>query len=264
MQCAFSKETNCQDLSTDHIYVNAVNDLIFLIDKRLDNPLHFINSIYYHSEDGKKFDRARKAAHQYTRAVVKERKDEIDPSNGGQLLLEQLPKGRKYHDLLDILLLARDEDGNGLKDQEIRDEVDTFMSAHHTMGSSLSAILYCLALHPEHQDKIREEARSILMGKEWMEYDDLKELKYTTWCIKEARRLYQSPRQCASPQKTPKWTVTWSPRAPWLYWISCRFTTTQTLGTAPTNITLSVFILTTPKRDTHMLTSLSLLVGTTV
>lgn len=86
--------------------------------------------------------------------------------------------------------MARDEEGNGLSDQEVRDEADTFMSAHHTTTSSISVILYCLALHPEHQEKIREEVNSILMGKEWLEYDDLKQLKYTTWCIKEARRLY--------------------------------------------------------------------------
>ncbi len=45
---------------------------------------------------------------------------------------------------------------------------------------------YCLAKHPEHQDKVREEVKNVLMGREFMEYDDLKDLKYTTWCIKEA------------------------------------------------------------------------------
>ena len=34
---------------------------------------------------------------------------------------------KKYPDFLDILLLARDENGEGLTEQEIRDEVDTFL-----------------------------------------------------------------------------------------------------------------------------------------
>ena len=34
---------------------------------------------------------------------------------------------RRHLDFLDILLAARDNGGQGLTDQEIRDEVDTFM-----------------------------------------------------------------------------------------------------------------------------------------
>lgn len=34
---------------------------------------------------------------------------------------------KRHRDFLDILLLARDDDGAPLTDQEIRDEVDTFM-----------------------------------------------------------------------------------------------------------------------------------------
>ena len=88
-------------------------------------------------------------------------------------------------------MTARDNDGNGLTDQEIQDEVDTFMfEGHDTTTSGMCWTLYCLAKHPEHQDKVREEVRNVLMGRDWLEYDDLKELKYTQWCIKEALRLY--------------------------------------------------------------------------
>ena len=61
---------------------------------------------------------------------------------------------------------------------------------HDTTTSGISWTLYCLAQYPEHQEKVREEVRNVLMGREWLEYDDLKELKYTQWVIKEAMRLY--------------------------------------------------------------------------
>ena len=61
---------------------------------------------------------------------------------------------------------------------------------HDTTTSGISWTLYCLAKYPEHQEKIREEVRSVLMGREWLEYSDLSDLKYTQWCIKEAMRLF--------------------------------------------------------------------------
>ena len=75
-------------------------------------------------------------------------------------------------DFLDILLTAADEDGNGLTDLEIRDEADTFMfEGHDTTTSGISWTLYCLAKYPEHQEKIREEVRNVLMGREWLDYE---------------------------------------------------------------------------------------------
>ena len=78
-----------------------------------------------------------------------------------------------------------------MTDQEIRNKTNLFMAAgHDTTTSALSWTLYCLAKCPEHQDKVRVEVNAVLMGREQLEYGDLKELKYTTWCIKEAMRLY--------------------------------------------------------------------------
>ena len=185
MRCVFSFESNCQQEGAQkHPYLQAVCDLVELTAARFLTLHHRIDWIYYLSDNGRKYRKACKIAHDYSEMVIKERRKALKTN-------QESSDKRKYLDFLDILLTAADEDGNGLTDLEIRDEADTFMfEGHDTTTSGISWTLYCLAKYPEHQEKIREEVRNVLMGREWLDYDDLKELKYTQWCIKEAMRLY--------------------------------------------------------------------------
>ena len=67
---------------------------------------------------------------------------------------------------MDILISARDEDGVGMTDVEIRNEVDTFLLAgHDTTASALSWTLYVLAKYPEHQRKVQKELDGIFEAK---------------------------------------------------------------------------------------------------
>lgn len=61
----------------------------------------------------------------------------------------------------------QDEDGKGLTDREVRDEVDTFLfEGHDTTASGLSWAFYCLATHPEYQETCREEVRRVMSDQE--------------------------------------------------------------------------------------------------
>jgi cytochrome P450 len=61
-------------------------------------------------------------------------------------------------DLLEALLLARDEEGNPMPDQLIQDECLTFLFAgHDTSSNLLSWTMYFLSRHPEVVTKLREE-----------------------------------------------------------------------------------------------------------
>ncbi|MEJ1282601.1 hypothetical protein NN561_013561 [Cricetulus griseus] len=85
-------------------------------------------------------------------------------------------------------MLAEDE--RAFSDTDLRSEVNTFMWAGHDASAvSISWLLYCLALNPEHQDRCRTEIRSILGDGSSITWDQLDEMSYTTMCIKETLRL---------------------------------------------------------------------------
>ncbi|NXM75189.1 CP4F4 protein, partial [Serilophus lunatus] len=98
-------------------------------------------------------------------------------------------------DFIDLLLLAKDEDGNTLSDEDIAAEADTFMfEGHDTTASGLAWLFYNLAGHPEYQERCRQEVRELLAGRdtEDIEWEDLSRLPFTTMCIKESLRLHPS------------------------------------------------------------------------
>ena len=191
LQCAFSYKSDCQNVRTRHPYIKAVYELIELLAERFFTPLYVIDWIYVLTPAGWRMRKNCKIVHEHSERVIRERRKSLNQTKDDTATLEAASQQQRYLDFLDILLTAVDEDGNGLTDLEIRNEADTFMfEGHDTTTSGISWTLYCLAQYPEHQEKVREEVRNVLMGREWLEYDDLKELKYTQWVIKEAMRLY--------------------------------------------------------------------------
>ena len=96
-------------------------------------------------------------------------------------------------DLLDMLLLARyEETGEGMSDQQVRDEVmSLFIAGHETTANTLSWLWYLLAQHPDVVAKIEAELAEVLNGRSPTP-DDFPQLTYTNQVIKESMRLYPS------------------------------------------------------------------------
>lgn len=186
LKCAFSYSSNCQTESGSNAYIKAVYELSNLINLRFRTFPYHNDLIFYLSPHGFRYRKACRVAHDHTEAVIRKRKEELKEEKE----LERIQAKRNL-DFLDILLLARDENQQGLSDEDLRAEVDTFMfEGHDTTASGLSFILYCLACHPEHQKMCREEIIQALDGKDTMEWEDLSKIPYTTMCIKECLRLY--------------------------------------------------------------------------
>ncbi|XP_042627896.1 cytochrome P450 4B1 [Cyprinus carpio] len=185
MKCVFSCNSNCQTDSGTNPYIQAVYDLCHLVNVRFRVFPYHSKAIFHLSPHGYKFRKATRIAHSHTAEVIRKRKEvlKIEKEQG-------IVKNKRYMDFLDILLSARDEHQQGLSDEDIRAEVDTFMfEGHDTTASGISWIFYNLACNPEHQEKCREEILQALDGKDTVDWEDLNKIPYTTMCIKESLRL---------------------------------------------------------------------------
>uniref|UniRef100_H2Y7R2 Uncharacterized protein n=1 Tax=Ciona savignyi TaxID=51511 RepID=H2Y7R2_CIOSA len=188
LQCAMSTKTNCQH-ETDHPYLLAVKEVGELVIERTRQPLHFFDWIYNLSADGKRNKSVVKFLHDHTETVCFLAKAVNDDENDSEMGGFQTIKGKAL-DFLDILLQSKDEDGKGLTDIEIRDEVDTFLfEGHDTTSSGIAWALYHLAKYPEFQTKCREELTEVLGDRKYVEWNDLPKLEYLTKFIKESMRL---------------------------------------------------------------------------
>ncbi|HKG23295.1 MAG TPA: cytochrome P450 [Blastocatellia bacterium] len=101
-------------------------------------------------------------------------------------------------DLLSMLLLAQDEEGDGgrMTDLQLRDEAMTiFLAGHETTANALSWTWYLLSQNPEAEARMHEEIDALLEGR-LPTAADVARLVYTTKVFSEAMRMYP-----------PAWTV---------------------------------------------------------
>ncbi|XP_078489132.1 cytochrome P450 4F2-like [Ciona intestinalis] len=185
LRCLMSYQSNCQDENSTNDYVTKIYELSETIVRRQRNLniLNRIDPIYNATKEGRKYLKLCDDVHKFSESVIDRRKcDSGQPTHN---------RTRKYFDFLDTLLKARDSDGKGLSDSEIRAEVDTFMFAgHDTTASGISWTFYCLAMHPEHQEKCFQEIEEVMADRTDIEWNDLSNLPHLTLCIKESLRQY--------------------------------------------------------------------------
>ena len=106
--------------------------------------------------------------------------------------------GADHGDLLSMLLLAQDSegDGGGMSDQQVRDEALTlFLAGHETTANALTWTWYLLSEHPEMRVRMEAEIDEVLAGRA-PGFEDLPRLRFTEAVLAESMRLYP-----------PAWTV---------------------------------------------------------
>jgi cytochrome P450 len=107
-----------------------------------------------------------------------------------RIIDERRASGKDEGDLLSMLLAAHDDDGSGMNNQQLRDEVMTlFLAGHETTALTLAWSWYLLGKNPEVEARFHAELDQVLGGRE-ATFADLPRLKLTEQILKESMRLY--------------------------------------------------------------------------
>jgi cytochrome P450 len=138
--------------------------LVFLPIKYLDFPL----SPY------RKFLRRRDAVDHALRAVIRMR----------------MASGTSGSDILSLLLAARDDEGQPMTEDELRDELITMLVAgHETTATALSWTFACLLEHPGVGARLTAELDGVRRPDGTIDVDALNNLEYLDAVVKESMRL---------------------------------------------------------------------------
>jgi cytochrome P450 len=107
-------------------------------------------------------------------------------------------EGVSKDDLLSMLIDARDEDtGEGMSNQQLRDEVMTiFIAGNETSSNALTWTLYLLSQNPEAEQKMIEEIDAKFASGVELNFKTVGEFHYVKQVIEESMRVYP-----------PVWTV---------------------------------------------------------
>lgn len=135
-------------------------------------------------------------------------------------------RGQDGDDLLSRLLAARDEDGSGFTDQELRDELLTLMVAgHETTALALTYALAMLSRAPDDQARARAEIEAVL-GDRDPTAADVANLPFLRAVVSETLRLYPpaygTGREVVKPFKLGPWQLKVGDQATVLTWLMHR------------------------------------------
>lgn len=114
-------------------------------------------------------------------------------------IIERENSGQKINDLVDLLIDLKNNKTNNLDNNIFEFDGDNltaqagvlFGAGFHTTSSLLSCCLYELALHPECQNRVRQEVRDVLdQNNGEITYEMMKQLSYCDMVLNETLRKY--------------------------------------------------------------------------
>jgi len=199
VETAMGGKSDLQSLEVQNDYVQAIYDVMAIIQKRQKSVWLWPDLIFKMTADGQKYERGLKILHDFTRDVVESRWADYQQKRtelGDNFETEYFgeAKSARKHRLsfLDTLMQAMEKgeiDMNGCCE-----EVDTFMfEGHDTTSAAMTWSLQEIGNDPAVLAKCLDEVDRVFGDSDRpASIDDLNNLKYVDACIKEALRKYPS------------------------------------------------------------------------
>lgn len=142
--------------------------VINMLQKPYLRPWYFLNGHFRRNENYKK------TRNQIILDVIKERRN----------------SNQTHDDLLDMLLESKYDDGTGMNDQQLIDEmVVLFIAGYETTSITMTWTMFLLGSHPEIKDKTLKSIQQT-WGNKTISFDDTRKPSYLLQVIKESMRLY--------------------------------------------------------------------------
>nr|QST15022.1 CYP4AP9 protein [Diaphanosoma celebensis] len=170
-------------------YVQAARRITQIISTRFCHPWLQNSLIFYLTPLGWEHARCLRTLHTFTNFVVDFGRAEFQKTFRDKKFIKLQIKHRRP--FLELLLEA-EAAGAPLTDQDIRDDVEFFLlKGHESIASATSWLLYCLACHQDHQQRVREELDAIFGDNSRpCTLHDAAQMDYLDCCVKESLRMY--------------------------------------------------------------------------
>lgn len=107
-----------------------------------------------------------------------------------EIIAERRRSGHPQHDLLALLLEARDESGSGFTHQELREEIITLLLAgHETTALHIAYTLLLLSWNPDATARLKQEIHEVI-GDRAPQTEDFKRMPLSDAAMHESLRMF--------------------------------------------------------------------------
>uniref|UniRef100_A0A0K0E443 Cytochrome P450 n=1 Tax=Strongyloides stercoralis TaxID=6248 RepID=A0A0K0E443_STRER len=178
-EAAMGVKLNTQN-DPNNFYLEASQKLSDLFLNYFVNIFYRVSFLYYIFGDGIERYNNIMIMKEFSNSIIKQKIDEFEKNN-------KIPNDKTF---LSNLLTLKNE--NNWSEEDVREEVDTFMFAgHDTTATLITFLWWSLACHQDIQENVYQEIYSIF-GSEERDVlpEDLPKLVYLEMVIKETIRMY--------------------------------------------------------------------------